>query len=544
MSMSSYFIRKTFTGCKIFMLVVAALILFSGSIFSTVMALEETENATFDIYGFTVEGNTILTEGNMLDVLKSFTGRNKSGSDVEKARVALEECYHKRGYPAVQVGVPEQTVEDGLVRLRVIENKIMKVHVKGNKYFTRESILKRFPSLLPGNDIYLPRLIQEFGLANRNQDMKISPVMKPGKEPGTIDIELTIKDKLPLHGGLEVNNRSSHNTTALRVNGSLRYDNLWQKEHSISVQYQTSPEDTDEVTMLAESYVFPATWNTNHMVALYGVWSDSDTSVFGEGVEVIGKGFIYGARYIIPLPSLEKYYHNVTIGVDYKHFNEDVNFTDGEEEGLKTPITYLPFLFSYSATESDSLGKTQFSLGLNWAFRNMVTDQREFEIKRYRARGDYLYMTTGIERSSKLPLDMGLYTKLDGQLASEPLISNEQYTAGGMESVRGYKESAASGDYAIHGTAELTFPELLGSLGVKKPVNATVYYFYDIAKIWKKVPLPGEDKSVTLQGAGSGVKGTLFNKFEYNFEWAMALRDTDNVQSGKDTCYFRLKYAF
>ncbi len=501
------------------------------------------EDVTFEIIGFTVEGNTLLTEDIMSDVLGNFVGENKTGVDVEKARDGLESYYHKLGYPAVQVGVPAQTVEDGLVRLKVIESRIRNVRVTGNRYFTRESVLKRLPSLKPGSIIYLPRLIQEFGLANRNADMKISPLMNPGREQGTIDIDIKVKDKLPFHGNVEFNNRSSHSTTDYRINGSLRYDNLWQKEHSFSIQYQTSPEDTDEVALLAESYVLPSPWNSDHLIALFGVWSDSDTA-FGEGFEVTGKGSIYGARYIIPLPALSNLYHNVTLGVDYKDFNEDVNFEDADQEGMKTPIAYLPFLVSYSATRSDKMGKSELSLGLNFALRNLVTDQREFEIKRYKSRGDYLYLTAGIERTHKLPFEMGLYAKLDGQITSEPLISNEQYTAGGMESVRGYRESELSGDHALHGNLEIIFPELLGCFGIKSKINATLYYFYDFARLWKKNPLPGEEKYTGIQSVGYGVKGLLYKGLEYRFDWAYALEDTDKVQSGTDSCHFRLKYSF
>jgi hemolysin activation/secretion protein len=525
------------------MRVAVAVILSSVLISSGTFAEEDAEKASFEIIGFTIEGNSLLTENMMLDVLKKFTGKEKMGNDVEDARKALEAYYHKAGFPAVQVGVPQQTVEDGLVRLIVTESKIRDVRVTGNRYFTRESIVNRLPSLSPGDDIYLPDIIQEFGLANRNPDMKISPVMIPGREPGTIDVELKVTDKLPLHGSLEFSNRSSHSTKKLRLNGSLRYDNLWQKEHSFSIQYQTAPEETDQVKMLAESYVFSAPWNSMHMIALYGVWSDSDTA-FAEGLEVIGNGSIYGARYIVPLPALENMYHNITIGVDYKDFNEDINFHDSEEEDLTTPIAYLPFLVSYSATQTDKMGKTQYSLGLNWAFRNIVTDQREFEIKRKYARGDYLYVTAGIERTNKLPIDMSLYAKLDGQIASEPLISNEQYIAGGMESVRGYKESELAGDHAIHGTFELNFPELFSSLGIKKNMNATLYYFYDIARLRKTKALPGEDSHMGIEGAGYGIKGMLFNNIEYRFEWAIALEGTDMVKSGDDTGYFMVKYAF
>jgi hemolysin activation/secretion protein len=230
--------------------------------------------------------------------------------------------------------------------------------------------------------------------------------------------------------------------------------------------------------------------------------------------------------------------------LDYKDFDEDVNFSDSGQDGLKTPIKYLPLLFSYSATRSDATGKTQFSLGLNMAIRNLVTNQREFEIKRYKARGDYLYVTAGVERTQKLPLGMSLFAKLDGQIASQPLISNEQYIAGGMESVRGYQESELSGDHALHGTLELNLPELSGLLGLEDKFKGTPYLFCDIAELWTSDPLPGEEKYKGLQGVGAGIRGEALEKIEYGIDGSIALKDTDYVSKGHYFFYFKMKYEF
>ena len=78
--------------------------------------------------------------------------------------------------------------------------------------------------------------------------------MQLGKTPETVDISLKVKDSLPLHGSLEINNRATHDTTELRLSGALRYDNLWQRDHSVSFQFQLSPQDPDEVRVFSASY--------------------------------------------------------------------------------------------------------------------------------------------------------------------------------------------------------------------------------------------------------------------------------------------------
>jgi hypothetical protein len=38
---------------------------------------------------------------------------------------------------------------------------------------------------------------------------------------------LNVDDTLPLHGGVELNNRYSPNTTPLRLTASAQYNDLW-----------------------------------------------------------------------------------------------------------------------------------------------------------------------------------------------------------------------------------------------------------------------------------------------------------------------------
>jgi hemolysin activation/secretion protein len=500
---------------------------------------EDEEILTFEIAAYDIVGNTILSPANIARTLKPYTGSNKTVADVEKARDTLERFYHDQGYPTVLVNIPEQTVEGGSVQLEVIESKIRRVRITGNRYFTMRSIRKKLPSFRRGELLYLPKIQEELAQINRSPDLKVAPVLMPGKELGTIDVELKVKDNLPLHGSLELNNRNTHDTTDLRLNTQISYDNLWQKEHSISFQFQTSPEDTDEVQAIAGSYVLPSPWNANHVLALYGLVTDSETA-FGQGFTTVGKGQIFGLRYVMSLPALGEYAHNLSVGVDYKDFDEQSQII----EELETPITYLPLSFAYNSSLRHHAGLTQFSGGLNMVFRGLVTDREEFEDKRFKSRGNYIFMTLGIERYQELPYGFQLFLKGDGQIADQPLPSNEQYFAGGLRNVRGYKEVEAAGDDAIHATAELAYPELGKLLGLPAWCGLSPNIFIDYADLHIKDALPGEDQPDTLAGTGAGIKGYITRFFEYELAWGHALKDTARTEAGDNLIYFVTKGQF
>jgi hemolysin activation/secretion protein len=445
------------------------------------------------------------------------------------------------------VNIPEQTLQDGIVKLQVIESRIGRVKVTGNRYFTMEKVMKDLPSFTPGGILYLPDVQKEIGRLNRSQDIKVEPVMSPGKEVGTIDVELKVEDRLPLHGSLELNNRASSDTTDLRLNAVLHYDNLWQSEHSLSLQYQVSPQEPKEVEALGASYVLPAPWEKDDQFAFYGIWSDSKTA-FGEGFKVTGRGKIYGMREVTALPPYKLYYHTLTVGVDYKDFKQAVGYTTPGGETTETPITYLPFSVAYSSSLPDEGGVTKFNVVLNLSFRGLVSKESEFELKRYKASANYYYLVASIQRNQKLPFGMGLMVKVDGQITDQPLIDNEQYIAGGMESVRGYKESEAAGDEAIHSMIELSFRDLFEKSGSGKTVTnwlqMTPYLFYDVASLTIHEPLPGQESSIRLEGAGIGVRGSMGKSLEYEMDWADALDRTDRTKPHTQRFYFFVKAVF
>jgi hemolysin activation/secretion protein len=497
-------------------------------------------SVSFDINEFQISGNTVFPQEVLLEALQENLGGGRTAEDVEKARLILERFYHANGYPTALVNIPEQTVEDGVVRLQVIESKIRRVRITGNRFFTMEKILNALPTFREGKMLYVPNVQGELAELNRNPDLKVAPVLMPGKELGTIDVELKVKDKLPLHGSLEMNNRNTHTTTDLRLNGMLRYDNLWQKDHSISFQFQTSPEDTQEVKLFSGSYVWPSFFGNENMSVLYGVASDSDTA-FGSGFTVQGKGYIIGYREIVPLSRLGDYAHNLTLGIDYKDFDEDLEFGGDVEE---TPVTYVPLSVSYSSSLRGESGVTRFNAGLDLALRGLTSNESDFVYKRYNARGNYVIFGAGIEREQNLPLDMGLLVKINGQLADQPLISNEQYTVGGMMSLHGYKESEATGDNAVHGNVMLSSPDLAGLFkwGDRLKINLRAYY--DAAYLTLNDPLPGEDEEITLQGTGAGIRGIWDNRIEVMVDWGLALEDTADTDGGDNVVYFLTKFQF
>ena len=85
-----------------------------------------------------------------------------------------------------------------------------------------------------------------------------------------------------------------------------------------------------------------------------------------------------------------------------------------------------------------------------------VNDNTQFENKRFKAQLSYVYLRGAVEHERALSPKLKLGLRLTGQIADQPLISNEQFAAGGADSVRGYYEAQLLGDSGLQGSLQLS----------------------------------------------------------------------------------------
>ena len=500
------------------------------------------QQAGFDLLELRVKGNTLLERNQLERAVYPFLGPKKTIETVEQARDALESVYRNKGYQTVSVDIPEQNVKNGVVYLQVVEGKVSRLRVKDSRYFSLGAIKAGVPELAEGNVPNMPKMQEQLAaLGNQSADRKVTPVLRAGDTPGTLEVDLKVKDSLPLHGRVELNGRNTSSTSRLRLVSSLHYDNLWQKMHSASLMYQVSPQNSDEVDVWAGTYVMPVP-TSDAKLALYAVSSSSNAQIASAGaLSVVGIGNIFGARLIKPLPSLENYFHSLTVGVDHKDFKENLNLIGADT--LKTPISYLPFMVQYGSSLKGEDSFTSFNIGLNFSVRGLGNDQQEFENKRFNARSNYTILTGGINFTHNLPYGMEMFSRFSGQVANSPLISNEQFSLGGMQSIRGYFETQALADNGMIASVELRSPHL--APGYMDTVNKLqAWAFIDGGRGWIEDPLPGSAKGNELASAGLGMRFQVWKYFVGVLDLGFPLASLGPVQKGDPKLHFNVATEF
>jgi hemolysin activation/secretion protein len=495
--------------------------------------------ASFDVLEFRVEGNTVLARTVIEKAVYPFLGPGRSVADVEKARAALEKAYHDAGYQTVSVSIPEQRVEDAVVTLHVTEGTVSRVRVTGARYYSQGRILEQAPSIAEGSVPNFTEVQKDLDRLNRSPDKRVLPVLRAGKVVGTTDIDLNVEDRSPLAGSLEYNNYASPNTVPHRITGTLGYNNLFQADHSVQLQYQTAPENHDEIRLWMLSYTAPLP-ASDRFLSAYAVHSSSSVAALAD-IAVLGAGDIVGLRYVIPLRGDKSYSHTLTLGVDYKSFKE--NLTQAGEPATQTPIVYWPFSVTYNGTRPDPQGSWQYSTGVEFSFRGFGSEENEFENKRFNARGNFLIFKWDVARTQTLGKYASLFARVDGQVADQPLVSNEQMYAGGVGSVRGYLLAEALGDNGVHGSLELRGPSLAGEWAPRLN-ELRPYVFTEGAHLSNIDPLPTQQQRATLSSAGFGLGLKAFNALSAVFNYGWPFHSTLNTQARDPRWQFRVLVEF
>ena len=517
-------------------------------------AAEAAAQPRFDILEFQIEGNSVLPDDAIEQAVMPFLGPDRQMDSIEAARAALEKVYQNGGYLTVFVDVPEQRIADGVVILNVTEGRVERLKVSGSRYFSQGYIRNHVPELAEGRVPNFNVVQQQLAAVNRTEERRVQPLMRAGVAPGTVDTELKVSDKLPLFGSAEINNHAAANTTPLRLSATARYENLFQRDHSLSLTLATAPVHPSQSRVVSLNYAIPgadqATW------VAYALNSDSNVAAIG-AVNVLGKGTTAGLRWVRPVGAIAEQSHSISLGLDYKDVQQQ---TTAGGSTISTPLRYLPLQLGYNASIDEGGQRlTQLSLASTVAFRRILSRNvascpggaaDQFACQRQDGDGSFATLRGDLRQSWPIGAFGSMHLHGVAQAATGPVPSGEQFSIGGAETVRGYYEAEAAGDRGLLASIEWHSPELGGALTRwTRPDNATgpglwtqthVLAFVDGAREWVFDPATGQAPHHALGSYGFGFRVHLAKSISSEFDLARPFRATANTPANESRASFRL----
>src|SRR6185436_18056291 len=82
-----------------------------------------------------VTGNSVFSDAEIAEVTAPFTNRILLTEDLERLRLALTLLYVNKGYLTSGAIIPDQDVVSGVITVQIIEGKLTRIDVEGNRWF-------------------------------------------------------------------------------------------------------------------------------------------------------------------------------------------------------------------------------------------------------------------------------------------------------------------------------------------------------------------------------------------------------------------------
>jgi len=466
--------------------------------------------------------------------------------------------YDEHGYILAQAFIPAQKVADGVVIVQVLEGRLAKVKVEGNKKYPASTLIRPFKPLV-GAPVDKDSIESALLTLTNYPGLTAFGVLGAGSEVGTTDLTLRVQSEERFRLETVIDNYGTQYAGEYRAQLTLTVNDPLHMADRLKLtglyasgvssgtshggyggaDYEIpvfSPNDSLHLVYLTNQYnvgqaasaVTTAKSDGRTRVDEIGYRHDFDRTRLGSAS--IGVAFnVKSATFDSP-PSVDYDDKLTTARIDGQWERVDTRF-----RGVDT------ILLSYTHGFNGLLG----ALG---AYN--PADAANEHSSRLGASGEFNKFNLQMQRLQRLTQYTSLVLRVDGQYTRDPLVSLEQFSMGGPDSVRAYSVSEALAEKG--GVATMEF--VMGAPGFAShpgPGSRTwgdilqFSLFVDYATGELNAPLvASQNSTVNLAGAGGAVQFSLPGRLFARVDVSTHITDRIPTNGHSPQCYFRLGTSF
>jgi len=411
-----------------------------------------------------VTGSTVFSDAELADVTAPFRNRTLTTEDLERLRLALTLHYINKGYLTSGAIIPDQDVTFGVITVQIIEGKLTRIEVEGNKWF-RSSYLRDRVALGLRTPVTLEPLQQQLQLLQQDRRIeRINAELRPGDQRGESVLNLRVTDKNPFHAYIDANNYQTPLVGEFRGLGTVVMDNVTGHGDPFSFTLGGS---AGAFPILDTSYVLPLNrydttfspyYRRNDYILVEQPFKPLDIDT---NTAIIGMNLRH--------PVYRTVTDEVALSIIGEHlfmqtfiFN-DVGFAlfPGTGPNGVATVSALRFAQEWIHRTLDTVvaARSRFSVGLN--VLGATINPSPGNPNPNNPDGQFfswLGQVQAIKQFGEEWRGMQLLGRMDLQLTNSPLFPLEEVAIGGRFSVRGYREVTLLADNAFLASVESRFP--------------------------------------------------------------------------------------
>ena len=404
---------------------------------------------TFAVQGFRFTGLAPERARALLPLVERYVGASRTLADLEDAAKDVEVALQRQGLFLAQVYVPEQTLQDGVVVLHVLEGRIGDVKLEVDPgVAVSAALMDRFVDALRGNPPAERERIERalFALGDL-RGIEVRSTLTPGATVGHADLTVKVAPGRRVAAVAEADNGGSVFTGRYRVNGSVDWLSPTGRGDSLSLKALVST--NGGVAFVRASWLTPVgARGTKFGVALSGLKYTLGGPKF-DALDASGTGSAATLQLLHPLLRSRNRNLFVQASLDQRRFHDEV--TDVGIDTRKGVTSYATFGVVGDWRD------TWFGGGISNYSANVITGRLRFDDAAdriedeefYRTAGSYAKLALTAARLQSLPNGDHLYLSALAQFASKDLDSSEKQSLGGPSGVRAYPAPDTPSDSAL-----------------------------------------------------------------------------------------------
>lgn len=407
-------------------------------------------STTFELKELKVEASKILNPEEISGITASYIGKKVALKDLYDIVNKINALYGTKGYMTCRAYLPAQRVKSGVVQIKLLEGVTGKVVVAGNANTKGKYVTNRI-SLKPGEIMNIKELNKDLLRFNGTNDVQLRIVMQAGQEPGTTDYLIQAFEPKNQSWIIYSDNQGSETSGTWRQGLFYNIRSLSGERDSLNISYVHS----QGTNSFASGY----SRQLGHSGTKLNIGASGNrVKIVNGAMEAMGvKGHAYALNIGVSQPLVVTKKTRAMVGLELGHQNSNTKFS-----GIPwVDDTLDDISLNYSLTNYGNshifYQKHTYSYGLADSINTVdpvtykVTDMNK-------NRGISRYLFDGLYQRAFKNNSL-INARLNFQWSPENYLpSARQFYVGGMNSVRGYKESVISGDGGLNYSLEYSMP--------------------------------------------------------------------------------------
>jgi hemolysin activation/secretion protein len=506
------------------------------------LAPADAERIKVQVSEVRIEGSTVYGAAELEAMAAGIKGREISLVEAFKLADAITARYRRDDYILSRAVVPAQRLENGVLRLQIVEGYVSEVAFEG----TASKLQRKYAAELTAEKPLRGKVLERYLLLmNDLPGARARAVLAPAPDAlGGSKITIVSSQK-PIDAYAGFDNHGSRYIGPFEYYAGVSANNQLGLGERIGLSYAGAA-PTSELAYVSGQIDLPLNADGLLLTANAG-YSDSHPGFVLKDLDARATGTTLGLA--LSYPVIRSRAGTLRLNLDFHYLNS------------RTVMNGQPDL---APSSNDHV--RAFRLGANYDFadraggHNIVEvelsrgvgglDERRPNPSRPGAENDFRKLTVEISRRQTLDQitpGLALYGVFLAQTSfGDRLFSSEQFGVGGSTIGTGYDPSEITGDSGVAGRGEVQY-----SFGMRQIRGAgQAYGFYDIGTAHNGVIQPGEQHNRSISSAGAGLRFSLLDHVSGYVEVAKPLtRDVQAQllakQEGKPTrVFFGLNFRY